>query len=163
MQDPIGNFERIRELYISYLDTAFRIGDESVAEERRRLLRQPGTFCTEPLIEAIPRYEPAELSFDALYQDTSPEGPLAGFTEPARRAFVDLALAGLFGSEPREKGGLPLKRKAKYDPYRHQIQMLHRGVRPGMPGVVTSGTGECQRSCRVKQVKQLRSLLEREG
>ncbi|WP_225409266.1 DEAD/DEAH box helicase [Stigmatella hybrida] len=141
MQDPIGNFERIRELYISYLDTAFRIGDESVAEERRRLLRQPGTFCTEPLIEAIPRYEPAELSFDALYLDTSPEGPLADFSEPARRAFVDLALAGLFGSEPREKGGLPLKRKAKYSPYRHQIQMLHRGVRPGMPGVVTSGTG----------------------
>ncbi|WP_141594243.1 DEAD/DEAH box helicase [Myxococcus sp. AB056] len=141
MQDPIGNFERIRELYISYLDTAFRIGDESVAEERRRLLRQPGTFCTEPLIEAIPRYEPAELSFDALYSDASADGPLSGFDEAARRAFVELALAGLFGSEPRKKGGLPLKRQAKYSPYRHQIQMLHRGVRPGMPGVVTSGTG----------------------
>jgi ATP-dependent helicase YprA (DUF1998 family) len=141
MQDPIGNFERIRELYISYLDTAFRIGDESVAEERRRLLRQPGSFCTEPLIEAIPRYEPAELSFDALYSDASHDGPLAGFDEAARRAFVELALAGLFGSEPRKEGGLPLKRQAKYAPYRHQIQMLHRGIRPGTPGVVTSGTG----------------------
>lgn len=35
MQDPLGAFERIRELYLSYLDTAFRIGDESVAQERR--------------------------------------------------------------------------------------------------------------------------------
>ena len=54
MQDPVGAFERIRELYISYLDTAFRIGDESVAEERRLLLRRPGELCTEPLIEPIP-------------------------------------------------------------------------------------------------------------
>ena len=42
MQDPIGAFERIRAFYVSYLDTAFRIGDESVAEERRLLLRRPG-------------------------------------------------------------------------------------------------------------------------
>ena len=27
MHDPIGTFSRIRELYLSYLDTAFRIED----------------------------------------------------------------------------------------------------------------------------------------
>jgi hypothetical protein len=43
MQDPIGGFERIREFYVSYLDTAFRISDKGVAEERRRLLREART------------------------------------------------------------------------------------------------------------------------
>ncbi|MDI1480407.1 DEAD/DEAH box helicase [Polyangium sp. y55x31] len=146
MQDPIGNFERIREFYISYLDTAFRIGDESVAEERRQLLRRPGTFCTEPLIEPVPRYEPrrvggAELTFDAIYTDGSNNGPLAGFGEPARRAFVDLALSGLFPSKPRNGGDLPLRRRAKFSPYSHQVEMLAKGVQPGTPGIVTSGTG----------------------
>ncbi|WP_039946881.1 hypothetical protein [Leptospira alstonii] len=51
MQDPIGTFIRIRDLYISYLETAFRIGDETIQKERRGLLKLPGTLCTEPIIE----------------------------------------------------------------------------------------------------------------
>ena len=54
MHDPIGTFTRIRELYLSYLDTGFRLEDEDLAEERRRLLRRTGALCTEPLIEPEP-------------------------------------------------------------------------------------------------------------
>ena len=53
MQDPIGSFQRIRDLYISYLNTAFRIEDPSVAAEREDLLTTPGTLCTDPLIEPV--------------------------------------------------------------------------------------------------------------
>lgn len=145
MQDPIGAFERIRELYLSYLDTAFRIADESVAEERRRLLRKVGAFCTEPLIEPIPRYTPAPGSggepttFEDVYRDATQHAILEEFSEPARRAFVDIALGGLFPSV--EGGDAPLKRLAKFPPYAHQLEMLRRGVREGTPGIVTSGTG----------------------
>ena len=145
MQDPIGAFERIRELYLSYLDTAFRIGDESVAEERRRLLRKAGAFCTEPLIEPIPRYTPAPGSggepttFEDVYRDATQHAILEEFSEPARRAFVDIALGGLFPSV--EEGDAPLKRRAEFPPYAHQLEMLRRGVREGTPGIVTSGTG----------------------
>ena len=145
MQDPIGAFERIRELYLSYLDTAFRIGDESVAEERRRLLREPGAFCTEPLIEPIPRYTPSPgpggepITFEDVYRDATQHAILEGFSEPARRAFVDIALGGLFPSV--EWGDAPLKRRAAFLPYAHQLEMLRRGVREGTPGIVTSGTG----------------------
>jgi DEAD/DEAH box helicase domain-containing protein len=145
MQDPIGSFERIRELYISYLDTAFRIGDEYVARERRSLLRRHGNLCTEPLVEPIPRYESDQVegrprTFDDIYADTE---ILLGFDEPSRRAFVELVLAGLFPSRPREDrdARIPLQRIARFPPYRHQVQMLARGVRPATPGVVTSGTG----------------------
>ena len=147
MQDPIGTFERIRELYLSYLDTAFRIGDESIAEERRKLLRKPGALCTEPLIEPIPSYAPAHgpngapVTFDDLFHNEARDATLAGFPGPARRAFIELALAGLFPSVERANGGVPLKRKEAFPLYGHQLKMLARGVRQGTPGIVTSGTG----------------------
>src|SRR5829696_7379497 len=109
MQDPIGSFLRIRELYMSYLDTAFRIRDQSVAAERGRLLRTPGSMCTEPLIEPLPRYEPyhAEL-YELLDMEGTEEDPLQGFDYYERKAFVDLVLAGLFPSEEVDAAdGLP--------------------------------------------------------
>jgi DEAD/DEAH box helicase domain-containing protein len=143
MQDPIGAFERIRELYISYLDTAFRIGDESVAEERRQLLRTPSKLCTEPLVEPIPRYEPADVGFESMLERGAGPDVLEGFDTPARRAFVELVLSGLFPSRPKEMadGDWPIDRISRFKPYSHQVEMLRRGVRSGTPGVVTSGTG----------------------
>jgi DEAD/DEAH box helicase domain-containing protein len=147
MQDPIGSFERIRELYISYLDTAFRIHDPDVANERRALLRLPGTLTTQPLLEPIPRYLPRNkqnglpVTFDDLYSLTDPDEALAGLSTEARGAFIDLVLAGLFPSKPRVDRTLPLERQGLYPPYEHQVQMLARGVRRCSPAVVTSGTG----------------------
>ncbi|MDP9438572.1 MAG: hypothetical protein M3P49_07495, partial [Actinomycetota bacterium] len=143
MQDPIGSFLRIRELYTSYLDTAFRIGDENVAEERRRLLRAPGSLCTEPLIEPLPRYESHDLAFHDLLEARDPASdPLDGLDPSERRAFVELVLAGLFPSRPKEAGeDVPTSRVGRFRPYAHQIDMLRRGTRDGSPGIVTSGTG----------------------
>jgi DEAD/DEAH box helicase domain-containing protein len=144
MQDPIGSFLRIREFYLSYLDTAFRIGDPSVAEERRRLLRSPGTLCTEPLVEPLPQYEPASLAFHDLV-DVPAAGfdPLVGFDRSERKAFVELVLAGLFPSRSPhpEDGRVSTSRVAKFAPYTHQLEMLRRGIGSGTPGIVTSGTG----------------------
>lgn len=146
MQDPIGNFERIRELYISYLDTAFRIRDEAVAERRRQLLRAPGNLTTQPLVEPIPRYLPRRhpdgtfVTFEDILEGTDPDRALAEFDPEARRAFINLVLAGLFPSKPASIGG-PLPRVAAFPPHEHQVQMLARGVRRGQPGIVTSGTG----------------------
>ena len=50
MYDPIGSFQRIRDQYLAYLETAFRISDPGVSSERRDLLEQPGHLCTEPLL-----------------------------------------------------------------------------------------------------------------
>ena len=143
MQDPIGAFERIRELYISYLDTAFRIGDESVAEERRLLMRTPGKLCTEPLVEPNPRYEPSEIGFDEMLEKGSTDDVLADLDAASRHAFLKLTLAGLFPSRPKEPidGDWPLDRVPHFKAYSHQVEMLRRGIRTGTPGVVTSGTG----------------------
>ena len=131
------SFERIREFYISYLDTAFRIADASVADERRRLLREPGTLCTDPLVEPIPRYEPWD---DHIHDwvDNDLRQVLPAFTLEQRAAFVNVVLAGLF---PSTHTAGDRRRKALFRPYRHQVEMLRRGIQPGQPGVVTTGTG----------------------
>jgi DEAD/DEAH box helicase domain-containing protein len=140
MQDPLGNFDRIREFYISYLDTAFRIRDTSVADERRALLRQSGTLCTDPLVEAIPRYETYDLHFHELLS-TDVDGILRGFSESSRIALVELVLAGLFPSRPSADAAAACSRVGNFKPYRHQMEMLRRGIQEGCPGIVTTGTG----------------------
>ncbi len=140
MQDPLGNFDRIREFYISYLDTAFRIRDNSVADERRHLLRQPGTLCTDPLIEAIPRYETYDSHLHELVS-ADVDNVLPGFSEQQRRAFVELILSGLFPSNAVADDSAPCSRVGRFRPYRHQVEMLRRGLVEGHPGVVTTGTG----------------------
>ncbi len=143
MQDPLGGFLRIRELYIAYLDTAFRISDASVAMERRRLLRTPGTLCTEPLLEPLPRYEAAGAAFHELIDlHDADANPLEVFDRTERIAFVELVLAGLFPSRPAlQEDQVPTTRVGRFKPYSHQLHMLRRGTKIGSPGIVTSGTG----------------------
>lgn len=138
MLDPLGAFERIRELYISYLDTAFRVRRPALASERRRLLRTSGTLATVPFIEPVPRYRSADKALEDLVDLEGPENPIGHLSTPARRAFAELALSGLFDGLPADG---ETKRKSKYRPYQHQMKMLERGTRPGSPGIVTSGTG----------------------
>jgi DEAD/DEAH box helicase domain-containing protein len=123
--DPIGSFLRIREQYIRYLETAFRIADDRVSAERRALLELPGTLCAEPLIEPIPRYMNVSWKLADLGDPTTPMDEL---DEASRGFFGRLVSAGLFGSD-------------QMSPYSHQVQMLSRGLRAGAPGIVTSGTG----------------------
>ena len=136
MQDPIGGFERIRDLYITYTETAFRIRDPGVTRERRDLLESPGSLCTEPLLEPIPRYE-LDYRIESLATDVAEDSRIPGFSPQARRAFVELALSGLLDANVTEEG----KRVSAFQIYEHQATMIKRGVQEGHPGIVTSGTG----------------------
>lgn len=139
MQDPIGGFERVRDLYITYLETAFRIRDTRVSRERRALLESPNTFCTDPLIEPLPRYQTVDWLLHELANDANVDQRLPGFSAAQRAAFVDLVLSGLIESKPSDTDGI--RRSAGFPLYEHQAQMLERGVQSGLPGIVTSGTG----------------------
>jgi len=136
MIDAIGAFYRIRDLYISYLETAFRIGDVAVSRERRALLERPGELCTEPIIEVLPRYERVPFLLHDLGAGGELDPRIPGWSKREREAFVTLVLSGLFDSEI--VGG---QRRATYKIYAHQAEMLSRGITPGRPGIVTSGTG----------------------
>jgi hypothetical protein len=137
MLDPIGAHLRLRDHYLSYLETAFRIQDERLSDQRRALLETSGTLMIDPLLEPVLRYQTAKSKLEDLI-DKPNDNPLAPFPRSARIAFVELALSGLFAGDP-DSG--ELRRKSRYAPYTHQMAILERGVSPGKPGIVTSGTG----------------------
>lgn len=136
MFDPLGSFERMREFFVTYLDTAFKIRDPGVADARRKLLAQAGRMCAEPMIEPVLRYEPDRFRLEELVDGGD---ALADFPREAKVAFVELAASGLFDGEAVT--GRDWRRRPAFAPYEHQVRMLTRGVRPGHPGIVTSGTG----------------------
>jgi DEAD/DEAH box helicase domain-containing protein len=128
MYDPIGGFLRVRELYATYLDTAFRIGDPTISAERRTLIERPGTLCTDPLLEPLPRYRSVGWRLRELVDLTGGDQVLEHFSRDERETFVRLISSGLF-----DDGDIAL--------YCHQAEMLRRGSREAHPGIVTSGTG----------------------
>lgn len=134
MLDPVGGFARMLDFFVSYVDTSFRIADRDVARERRDLLLSPDVLATEPLVEPVLRYAANDLVLEQLL-GTDVLSPLS---LEAQRAFVELALSGLFEGADAEGG---LSRKSLYPPYTHQVRMLERGILPGHPSIVTSGTG----------------------
>ncbi|HYG91822.1 MAG TPA: DEAD/DEAH box helicase [Azospirillum sp.] len=136
MLDPIGGFGRIQDFFISYVETNFRISDIAAAEARRALLKTTNVLTTVPFIEPVLRYESHDQKLEELAVQA--EGPLAPLSPEGRCAFVELALSGLFDGQPNEGN---IRRKSAYAPYRHQVSMLERGLKPGHPGIVTSGTG----------------------
>lgn len=136
MLDPIGGFRRIQDFFISYIETNFRIADPSVAASRRNLLNSSGEFAAEPYIEPVLRYESSDKTLEVLAEMDG--GPLNSLSHKGRKAFAELALSGLFDAKP---GDEVWPRRSVHAPYSHQIQMLERGLSPGCPGIVTSGTG----------------------
>ena len=87
-------------------------------------------------MEPVPKYCPNDRTLEELID--LDDGPLSPLSRHARIAFVELALSGLFEGDHVEGA---VRRRSRYAPYRHQVQMLERGLRSGEPGIVTSGTG----------------------
>lgn len=54
---PLNLYESLKEVYLSYYDTAFRVRDEGIQAERHQLLRNENVLFTEPLLEPVPSYE----------------------------------------------------------------------------------------------------------
>lgn len=138
MLDPIGSVRRLREFFISYVDTAFRIRHAGLADQRRELLRTPGTLMTDSYLEPVPRYQTSSWGLESTAEDFV-GNPIAHIGRDARVAFAELALSGLFPGQ--DSPHTAVQRRSLFNPYTHQVAMLERGVRAGRPGIVTSGTG----------------------
>lgn len=136
MLDPIGGFERIRDFFISYIETSFRIADADVAAERRRLLETTNVFATASFVEPVLRYRTHDRRIEQMVGVAG--SPIASLPRNVQIAFAELALSGLFDGV--DTGG-EVKRAGRFAPYKHQIEMLERGICAGSPGIVTSGTG----------------------
>ncbi len=139
MLDPIGGYEKIRDLLVSQIETTQRIKNSSLQASRRNLLLNTDVLTNSPIIEPVPRYQASEYYLEDLL-DLENENPLQDFSPLERSIFINLVLSGLFDSIANNTHPI-LSRKSLYKPYLHQMQMLAKGVKNGQPGVVTSGTG----------------------
>lgn len=95
MLDPIGAYNDILDLYLSYLDTVYRLRRDDLSKERQNLLRQPGNLMPEPFIEPILRYQPAKIRLEECLEDQE-DNPLSKFKRAERRAIIEMIFSGLF-------------------------------------------------------------------
>lgn len=69
MNDPFATFEHIREAFLRYLDSPFRLRYPALMEERRALFDQDRQLYREPLFEPIVPYASSALSIHAACAD----------------------------------------------------------------------------------------------
>ena len=122
MNDPFRTFDDLREAYLRYLDSPFRLRYPALMEERRRLLDQDRQLYREPLFEPIVPYETSRATIHAACAEVGTTAGVADY----------IATSGLF----------PEDRKL----FRHQLDAW-KASRNGEAVVVTTGTGSGKTEC----------------
>ena len=56
MHDVVGSYQRLESIYRMYIESAFPLRNQALAEERRQLLQKPTILSQPPLIETVPVY-----------------------------------------------------------------------------------------------------------
>lgn len=132
MESPFRTFDQLREAYLRYIDSPFRLRYEALMQERRALLDQDRQLYRQPLFEPVPPYDTSGLGVRQACNRLGLGSDVADFIE-----------LGLF--EP----GLQL--------FKHQFDAWEAS-RNGDAVVVTTGTGSGKTECYLLPV--LSYLLE---
>jgi hypothetical protein len=135
MDDPFRIFDNIRQAYLRYLDSPFRLRYAALMGERRRLLDQDLQLYRNPLFEPVSAYEPSGKTVAAACADLGVDAPVA-----------DFLTRGLF--------------KPADILYQHQYDALKHS-RDGRAVVVTTGTSSGKTECYLLPL--FVSLLEESG
>lgn len=126
MENPYKIFGSIRDAYLRYLDSPFRLRYQALINERRELLDRDGQLYREPLYEPISPYElSGKTAIDAAAELRT--NPSVG----------DFLIQKLF---ERDRNG------NHRELYAHQLEAWRRS-REGRSVVVTSGTGSGKTEC----------------
>lgn len=122
MNNPFATFQQLRETYLRYLDSPFRLRYAALMEERKRLLDQDRQLYREPLFETVVPYELSGLTASAACASMGISADVSDFLE----------VGGLF----------PEKREL----FKHQIDAW-KCSRNGDAVIVTTGTGSGKTEC----------------
>jgi len=56
-ENPLDIYDRLKEAYLRYYDSAYELRDQGLMAERREAIEERGRLFSEPLLEPVPRYE----------------------------------------------------------------------------------------------------------
>ena len=85
MNDLIGAYYRLAEIYRLYIESAFPLRYDLLNRERRRKLSAAGILSQPPLIEAVNVYPSSGLGLQGATEQLPPE--YAGLTQLAQGLF----------------------------------------------------------------------------
>ncbi|AFZ04646.1 DEAD/DEAH box helicase [Calothrix sp. PCC 6303] len=122
MHDLVGAYQRLKRIYQQYIKSAFPLRYRTLADERDRILEQPGILSQPPLVEPVPTYPSSGMDLPTAVTKLPPE-------------YGDLANLGQMIFDP----GIPL--------YQHQWESLHELLVNQKDIVVTTGTGSGKTEC----------------
>ncbi len=122
MHDLFGAYQRLDRIYQLYIKSAFPLRYRVLADERDKLLQQPGILSQPPLVEPVPIYPSSGMNLSAAANQLPSE-------------YRDLAQLGqeIFDS------GISL--------YQHQWDSLYEVLVNQRDIVVTTGTGSGKTEC----------------
>ena len=66
MNNPIQVFEKIRDNFILYLETAFGTRYPDFEEERNALMKRDKVFARAPWVEPLPTYKPSDFTIEGI-------------------------------------------------------------------------------------------------
>ena len=122
MINPFLTFDQLREAYLRYLDSPFRLRYEALMQERRALLDRDRQLYREPLFEPVMPYELSGMTVHAAAPGLGVSADAAGYIETS----------GLF----------PARREL----FQHQLEAWEAS-RNGEAVIVTTGTGSGKTEC----------------
>lgn len=134
MNNPIGLFDSIREMYLRYLDSPFDFRYPDLVRERRALLDVDGRIYREPLIEPVPQYQTFGQTCSQMVESVLP-GTWTAKEIADLSSFVSM---DLFPTPPHPDAR---------NPYTHQRDVFVESVVNGNDVVVTTGTGSGKTEC----------------
>ena len=116
MEDILGLFQRMKEMYIRYMDSPFALGHDKLASERRALLEQEGNIYQYPYVEALPPFVSSKKHIVDVCNELS-----------VTNEFAEFANKGLFSN--------------KLQMHQHQYESFMEVISNKKNVVITSGTG----------------------
>ncbi len=122
MHDLVGAYQRLDRIYQLYIKSAFPLRYRALADERDRLLQQPGILSQPPLVEPVPIYPSSGMNLSAAANQLPSE-------------YHNLAQLGQMIFDP----GVQL--------YQHQWESLREVLVNQRDLVVTTGTGSGKTEC----------------
>jgi DEAD/DEAH box helicase domain-containing protein len=122
VHDLVGAYQRLDRIYQLYIKSAFPLRYRALADERDRLLQQPGILSQPPLVEPVPIYPPSGMNLSVAANQLPSE-------------YHNLAELGQMIFDP----GVQL--------YRHQWESLREVLVNHRDLVVTTGTGSGKTEC----------------